>query len=229
MKEEIKKFYSNLQFPGRYSIDDLKFYDEHGIHNIYLKEINSIMSGGLTVLDVGCGTGLVSNLFANKYPDSQFTSVDFSDSIDYAKKFAVANKIKNTNWVKTDFLEFNNSATYDVIICCGVLHHIPQHEVALAKMKSLLKPGGKLMLALYNPYGKILKHIINIKYNCDILYQDQENNPFELSFTYREVLSMCSDFKFESVQPSIRNHLVNALALFNSENGGLTTYIFTKP
>jgi 2-polyprenyl-3-methyl-5-hydroxy-6-metoxy-1,4-benzoquinol methylase len=226
--EQIKQFYSNLHFPGRYSLEDLKFYEEQGIHNIYLREIDLMLNDNMDVLDVGCGTGLVSNLFADKYKNSRFTAVDFSDSIDYASNFATTNGINNVKWVKTDFLNFKTSKKYDVIICCGVLHHIPQYEKALAKIKQLLKPGGKLLLALYNPNGKILKRFFNINYNCDTLYQDQENNPFELSFSNKQVRNMCSDLEFQSANPSISNKFVDFLAWFNSENGGLVLYIFTK-
>lgn len=226
--EEIKKFYSDLHFPGRYSWEDLKFYEDQGIHNIYLREINSVMRDDISVLDVGCGTGLVSNLFADKYKNSRFTAVDFSDSIDYASNFAKTNGIKNVNWVKQDFLQFETEQQYDIIICCGVLHHIPQYHHALAKIKNLLKPGGKLVLAVYNPWGKILKQFFKINYNCDILYQDQENNPFELSFSNSQVRGMCKDLKFHRSAPSISNHFVDLLALNNSENGGLVLYIFSK-
>jgi 2-polyprenyl-3-methyl-5-hydroxy-6-metoxy-1,4-benzoquinol methylase len=226
--EQIKQFYSNLHFPGRYSLEDLKSYEEQGIHNIYLREIDLMLNDNMDVLDVGCGTGLVSNLFADKYKNSRFTAVDFSDSIDYASNFATTNGINNVKWVKTDFLNFKTSKKYDVIICCGVLHHIPQYEKALAKIKQLLKPGGKLLLALYNPNGKILKRFFNINYNCDTLYQDQENNPFELSFSNKQVRNMCSDLEFQSANPSISNKFVDFLAWFNSENGGLVLYIFTK-
>jgi 2-polyprenyl-3-methyl-5-hydroxy-6-metoxy-1,4-benzoquinol methylase len=226
--EKIKEFYSNLHFPGRYSLEDLKFYEEQGIHNIYLREIDAVMHNGLDVLDVGCGTGLISNLFADKYKKSKFTAVDFSDSIDYASKFAKTNGINNVKWIKRDFLQFKTGKKYDVIICCGVLHHIPEYEKALAKIKQLLKPGGKLLLALYNPYGKVLKRFFTINYNCDTLYQDQENNPFELSFSSSEVRDMCSDLEFQSATPGISNRFVDFLAWFNSENGGLVLYIFNK-
>lgn len=227
MTDKIRDFYSRINFPGHYTWEDICFYDEHGIHNTYLKEIDKILKDGIDVLDVGCGTGLVSNLFAHRY-SSSFTSIDFSDSIDYAIEFAKKNSIKDVQWIKKDFLKFNTEKKYDVIICCGVLHHMPEYEQALAKMKSLLKPNGKLILAVYNKYGKILKHLFKINYNSDILYQDQENNPFELSFTHDQVVAMCDDLIFHSVNPSVANRLVNLLAWFNSSNGGLALYVFSK-
>ena len=60
------------------------------------------------------------------------------------------------------------------------------------------------------------------------LNQDQENNPFELSFTHDQVLAMCDDLIFHSVNPSVANELVNLLACFNSSNGGLALYVFSK-
>ena len=227
--ETIKDFYSDLHFPGRYTHQDLKFYEIEGVNiNIYLNEIDKSMSNELEVLDVGCGTGLVSNTFATLYPDSQFTGIDFSDSINYAKEMAKDLGIKNTKWIKGDFLKVKIEKKYDVVICCGVLHHIPQYEKALEKLKQCLKPGGILLIALYNPLGKILKHIKKINYNSPTLFEDQENNPFELSFTKRAVLNMCSDLTFHRVEPSWCNHFVNFLALFNSSNGGLAIYTFTN-
>jgi len=227
--EQIKNFYSHLHFPGRYTQEDLEFYETEGVDvNVYLKEINKSLDNNLDVLDVGCGTGLVSNTFATLYPSSNFTGVDFSNSIDYAKKISKENKLTNTKWVKEDFLKVKLDKKYDVVICCGVLHHIPQYQEALAKLKSLLKPSGTLLIAVYNPLGKILKHVKKINYNSPTLFEDQENNPFELSFTKRAVLNMCSDLTFHRVEPSWCNHFVNFLALFNSSNGGLAIYTFTN-
>ena len=225
--EKIKNFYSDLHFPGRYDSDDLEFYKREGVDiNIYLKEINNVVTNNIEVLDIGCGTGLISNTFANLYPKSKFTGVDFSNSMDYARTMSKENNIKNIKWIKEDFLKVKLGKKYDVVICCGVLHHIPQYQEALDKLKSLIKPGGTLLIAVYNPMGKILKHIKKINYNSSTLFEDQENNPFELSFTKQTVLNMCSDLKFQSVQPSWGNYLVNFLSMFNSSNGGLAIYTF---
>ena len=198
----IKNFYSKLGFPGPYTIEDIQFYESEGIHNVYL--------------------------FASRYSNSEFTSIDFSDSIDYAIRFSETYNIKNVNWIKEDFLKYRTNKHFDVIICCGVLHHIPEYQMALDKIKHLLKPNGKLLLALYNPYGKFLKKFVRIKYHNKILHQDQENNPYELSFTSKDVLNLCSDMSFISVKPSLKNKFVNANALLNSQNGGLAIYVFEK-
>ena len=225
--EVIKDFYSELGFPGPYTWEDIQFYEQEGIHNIYLRAIDQHLQDHTDILDVGCGTGLVSNLFASRY-NSNFTAVDFSDSIEYAQQFAVSNNINNVKWIRQDFTKFKSEKKYDTIICCGVLHHIPEYKKALEKIKYLLKPGGKLLLALYNPWGKFLKRYFRIRYHSPILYQDQELNPFELSFSFKQTLEMCSDLEFQSVVPSIGNRFVDLHAMFNNQNGGLALYVFKK-
>lgn len=226
LTDQIKQFYSTIQFPGTYTMADLKFYDQ-GIFNIYLKEIDNVLTDNIKVLDIGCGTGLISNLFASRYC-SKFTAIDFSNSIDFAQLFAIENNINNVRWIKEDILEFETNEKYDVIICCGVLHHIPEHQKALDKMKSLLTPGGTLILAVYNKYGKILKKHITIDYQSNILYEDQENNPFELGFSHKEVLAMCDDLRFQNVTPSFFGKLVNLYGFLNPRNGGLVLYTFNN-
>jgi 2-polyprenyl-3-methyl-5-hydroxy-6-metoxy-1,4-benzoquinol methylase len=229
MKDEIKEFYSKLQFPGHYKIEDLKFYDTEGVCNKYMKQMDNLIKPDDRILDIGCGTGFVSNFFAMRYPTCQITSVDFSDSIDYAEQFAKDNKIHNVHWIKEDFAKYKAYGKYDIIICCGVLHHMPTYNTAISKIKTLLEYNGKLALAVYNPYGKFLKRFIKLKYHNDILYQDQENNPYEVSFTQHYVRKiLCWNLKLISVTPSFYNRFIDFLAMFNSRNGGLVLYIFEK-
>jgi trans-aconitate methyltransferase len=172
---------------------------------------------------------MLTNLFATRYPDIHFTALDFSDSIDYGKSYASKNGNSNTTWIKIDFLQWSPPQQYDLVICCGVLHHMPDWELALSKLKLSVQPGGSLVLAVYNPWGKILKRLTKINYHCDILYHDQENNPFEISFTDKQIRKECSDLNFKKVIPSINNKFVDFGAIFNSANGGLALYVFTQP
>jgi len=71
--------------------------------------------GKLNILDLGCGPGLYSEIFAKNGHD--VTGVDISNtSIDYAKKSAMAKKLdisyKNTNYLKLE-LEANQ---YDLVV-----------------------------------------------------------------------------------------------------------------
>lgn len=97
-------------------------------------------------LDVGCGLGL----FAWKLAERSI-AVDALD-IDSAvlAEALILNSAPNISYLKTDFLAADlPEADYDVIVSIAVLHHM-DIEAALKKMKSLLRPSGKLLiLGLY--------------------------------------------------------------------------------
>ena len=224
--EVIKSFYDRIQFPGHYTHEQLRRYDQ-GIKNIYLRFIDQYMDHGQTVLDAGCGTGLITNVFAARYR-SEFTAVDFADGIKYGQQYAKDHSIGNAQWRQQDLTQLDDVHRYDRVICQGVLHHIPDYTAALSRIKAALKPGGILLLGLYNPGGKILKRLISLDYRSDVLYQDQEKNPFELAFTVREVKSMCSDLEFLDSVPRQYKYCPDVFNISNSVNGGLILYAFRK-
>lgn len=222
---QIREFYSKIKFPGTYSLDDIKFYDE-GIYNPYLKILNDLTNGSKSVLDIGCGTGFITNVLARQNPKTIFTSIDFSDSIDYAREFTKKNRTKNIIYYKQDFLEFKPTHMYDLVICMGVIHHIPKYKDAVKKIKEM--SSSKLAIGVYNPYGKLAKKFFPINYRTKILYADQEECPFELTFSDREMKRMFNEYKLENVYPSLNTRLVDFNNVFNYNNGGLTLYTWRK-
>ena len=219
----VKQFYDQLQFPGTYTLAGLDYHSPK-IRNPYLKIIDQQLYPGCSVLDVGCGTGLISNLFARKYPDSQFIGIDFADSVNYAVDFSHTHAINNVQFAQQDLLHYTTAEQYNVVICQGVLHHISDYHFAAAQLMQLVKPGGRLIVSVYHPWGKIAKKIFKINYKNNILYQDQENHPYETTFTPAQIKSMFSKFKLLDVYPSNINISINLQALINYRNGGLTTY-----
>jgi SAM-dependent methyltransferase len=114
------------------------------------------------------------------------------------------------------------------VICQGVLHHIPESAVAVKKLDQLVKPGGTLILGLYHPWGKIVKKFINIDYKNETLFQDQENNPYEDSYNFKQMSEKFSNFRFDTAYPYLLNKFIAIPSFFNYRNGGLVTYILKK-
>ena len=223
----VKEFYDQLLFPGYYKLEQLQRY-EKTIKNKYLRIIDQELSPGQRVLDAGCGTGLISNLFALRYPTSQFVGVDFADGVNWAREFAQINGINNIEYYQEDLSKIKITQQYDRVICQGVLHHIPDYRQTLAQLTQAIKPGGRLILGLYHPWGKILKKYISVNYSNNILEQDQENNPsIGLSFNQQQVIDLLPDFTLQSSAPSIFGKVALS-ALLHSQNGGLITYVFEK-
>jgi hypothetical protein len=65
----------------------------------------------------------------------------------------------------------------------------------------------------------MLQKLLPTQYDSKVLEEDQEENPFELSFTKTQAIEMFKGYKLISSYPS---------ALMNWRNGGLTVYVFRK-
>ena len=219
----IREFYDRHHFPGPYTLDQLNNYNIS--INRYVSLIDQYIDSGQRVLDLGCGTGLLTNLFALRYA-SEFVGVDFSSAADYAKTFAKSNKIKNARFVKQDFFEFESDVKFDVIVSQSFLTHVPDYIGAVEKIKQLLAPSGIIILGMFHPTGNLFKRICGANYGNDRLRLDQEYHPFEQAFSKRQMLELFNEYNLLTITPSINNRLVWLRNLTNAKNGGLTMYVF---
>lgn len=106
----------------------------------------------LNILDLGCGPGLYSEIFAKK--GHKVTGVDFSEnSIEYAKKEALKKKLDIT-YLKENYLKLDlKENTFDLVILIftdfGPL--LPsEREQLLGFIKKVLKPGGVFVFDVLN-------------------------------------------------------------------------------
>lgn len=213
---EVKNFYDKLGFPGKYKSDRVVAYNGN---NRYVKFISKFLHDKFNVLDAGCGTGFLTNYFAYQNKKTHFAGVDFSNSVIHADKVSKQLGIKNVYYEQDDLCSWKSKELFDVIICQGVLHHIPEYNKALDNLKKFLKVGGIFIIGLYHPWGKLLQKIMPKNYGNEILETDQEKHPFELSFNKKQVLKMFEHYNFIKCYPS---------PIFNYKNGGLVMYVFEK-
>jgi 2-polyprenyl-3-methyl-5-hydroxy-6-metoxy-1,4-benzoquinol methylase len=68
IETQVQNFYSEIKFPGLYSFNDLNFYQEK-IDNEFLSMYNIGIQGSKVILDIGCGTGFITNLLAIRNPN----------------------------------------------------------------------------------------------------------------------------------------------------------------
>lgn len=102
---------------------------------------------GRSVADFGCGPGLYTERLART--NAAVTGIDFSkNSIEYARNRVRAENL-NIQYVHQNYLEFNTDEQYDLIImifCDFCVLNPEQRRILLGKFKSLLKPGGAILL-----------------------------------------------------------------------------------
>ncbi|WP_335972971.1 class I SAM-dependent methyltransferase [Gaetbulibacter jejuensis] len=116
-----------------------------------LKLINSFPVSGKTILDVGCGTG--DFLQTAKNNSWNVYGIEPNE-----KARAIANsKIKNQVFDTNTLQEFE-SGTFDVITLWHVLEHLPNLEIEIQNLNRLLKPEGRLVIAVPNFKSYDAKH-----------------------------------------------------------------------
>jgi ubiquinone/menaquinone biosynthesis C-methylase UbiE len=102
-----------------------------------------------TVLDLACGTGVVTKKIQNKIGISGYVvGIDTSiTAIKIAKKWN-KNKV-NVNFVNVDAEKFSFSKRFDVITCQYALFFFPNAQKALKNMRNSLKKSGKIGISVH--------------------------------------------------------------------------------
>lgn len=103
------------------------------------EELN--LKGNETILDLGCGNGVITKELAERVPQGRVVGVDSSPSMLEAAK---AHKTQNMELKLLDINEMVFEAEFDVLFSNAALHWVLDHERLLKKIYSALKPNGFL-------------------------------------------------------------------------------------
>jgi ubiquinone/menaquinone biosynthesis C-methylase UbiE len=126
-----------------------KFFNQRSLDRDY-RHLRSFLNTGMNILDVGCGTGALSGEMA------QIVGAQGSvTGIDNTEKFilngqATFGDIPNLRLVHADLFAFAPSTRFDLITSARTLQWLSDPQQALLKMRSLLKPGGRISILDYN-------------------------------------------------------------------------------
>lgn len=107
---------------------------------------------GEQVLDVACGTGLVSFDAARAVgPRGRVLGVDLSDRmVEAAARRAALWRLQNTRFARMDAQALDlPDASVDVVLCALGLMYFAEAGRALAEMRRVLRPGGRIALAVW--------------------------------------------------------------------------------
>jgi ubiquinone/menaquinone biosynthesis C-methylase UbiE len=100
-----------------------------------------------TVLDVGCGPGLLACAFARVVRHA--TGIDLTPAmLDQARKTAQEQQFTNVSWQQGDVMQLPYpSAHFSIVSSRFVFHHLEQPLVVLKEMVRVCKPAGRVVVA----------------------------------------------------------------------------------
>lgn len=110
------------------------------------------LQAGEDVLDVACGTGLVTFSAAWEVGRSgRVLGVDISERmIETARGEAAVRGVENVSFARMDAEALDvPDASFDVVLCALGLMYFPEPERAVREMRRVLRPGGRLVAAVW--------------------------------------------------------------------------------
>ncbi len=102
------------------------------------------VSNPQTILDIGCGTGLLCKEAAKRWPQASITALDASPAMLREAK----RKNPNLLTLHADAASFTTTERYDLIVSSMALHWLANPHAVLKHWQTLLQPTGVLYVAL---------------------------------------------------------------------------------
>ncbi len=165
---ELEKF---SQLAHRWWDPQSEFKPLHEINPLRLDYIDEIVClKGKTVIDVGCGGGILSEGMAAK--GAMVTGIDLSDKALQVAKLHLLESGHHVDYRKitVESMAVENPHHYDVVACMEMLEHVPNPASVVRSCARLVKPGGWVFFSTLNRNPKsYLYAIIGAEYILNLL------------------------------------------------------------
>lgn len=101
------------------------------------------LTTGISVADVGCGSGHALFILAEAFPASSFTGIDFAqDILDAATQRANERGLDNVEFVALDAAEIDMAESFDIVMSFDAIHDQAHPDTVLSNIERSLRPDG---------------------------------------------------------------------------------------
>lgn len=165
---ELDKF---SQLAHKWWDPNSEFKPLHDINPLRLGYIDDYAGlDGKTVLDVGCGGGILSESMAAKGAD--VTGIDLSDKALRVAKLHLLESGQQVDYHKiaVETLAEQKPGHFDVVTCLEMLEHVPDPASVVQACAQLVKPGGWVFFSTLNRNPKsYLFAVVGAEYVLNLL------------------------------------------------------------
>jgi len=165
---ELEKF---SQLAHRWWDPQSEFKPLHDINPLRLGHIDRLAGlAGKTVLDVGCGGGILSEAMAGR--GARVTGIDLADKPLKVAQLHLLESGAEVEYIKVSAEELARSRPrdFDVVTCMELLEHVPDPAATVRACAELVKPGGWVFFATINRNPKsYLFAVVGAEYVLNLL------------------------------------------------------------
>ncbi|MGH7287480.1 MAG: class I SAM-dependent methyltransferase, partial [Myxococcota bacterium] len=219
--EIVKRFYEEHPFPNYDDHDSVRSLISKSRKGIYARLLGEQLPFNSRVLEVGCGTGQLSNFLGISCRTVVGTDLCMN-SLRMAEKFRSEYGLSRVRFLQMNlFSPALRPEQFDVVLCNGVLHHTSDPVRGFRSIARLVRPGGHMVIGLYNKYGRLLLDSRRVLFRAtggrfrwidpylrttpmsegkqDAWFADQYLHPHESKHTMGELLRWFDEANFEFV------------------------------
>lgn len=146
---EIDKFSA---LASRWWDPEGEFKPLHKINPLRVDFIERHVGGlfGKSIVDVGCGGGLLTEAMADRGAHVQ--GIDLAEqSLEVARLHALESQLTiDYHYVAVEDFAQQHQQQFDIVTCLEMLEHVPDPESIVRSVASLVKPGGQVIFSTLN-------------------------------------------------------------------------------
>ena len=124
--------------------------------------LTAALERGITVLDVGCGTGHAANVLAKRFAKSRFAGYDIGeDAIDAARKETGEMGLTNTRFEVRDVAALPAAPKFDLITAFDAIHDQKDPDAVLHGVRGALNHGGAFLMIDFKFSSRVEDNLAN--------------------------------------------------------------------
>jgi len=154
--ERVRDFYDRAPFPGYPPRDSIEWLRARAERSEFARMLDRAIPRDVSIVDLGCGTGQMSLYLARaerRVIGADLTRASLRLAASAARRFELDARVA---FIETDLQHpALRAGAFDVVYSSGVLHHTPDPRASFARMARLARPGGIIILGLYNAVARI--------------------------------------------------------------------------
>jgi SAM-dependent methyltransferase len=183
--ERVRRFYQQAPFPGYPPSASLSWLRARAERSEFARLLDRAIPGNARIVEIGCGTGQMSLYLARAdrlVIGADLTRASLRLAVDAAQRF----ELGQVKFIETDLHNPGlRAGAFDVVYSSGVLHHTPDPSAAFARIVRLARPGGIIIVGVYNAFARIplrarriVAKLSGYRFiSCDPVLRDRENEP----------------------------------------------------